>query len=66
MESSKAERIARLVTERDEMKELIKWHKSKCFVFADIKIERNTPVHSQLLAVFQERLKYVESELKEE
>ena len=66
MESTKAERISRLIKERDEMKQLIDWHKEKHFIFADIKINQNSPLHSQLIAVFQNRLKHVESELEEE
>ena len=65
MPPEKAEKIARLVKEKDELKQLIEWHEKKCFVFAEIKIEKG-PVHSQLLAVFQNRLKYIESELEAE
>jgi len=66
MESNKVEKIARLAKEKDELNELIEWHSDKVFVFADIKIEMSSPMHSQLLGVFQNRLKYVESELEAE
>jgi hypothetical protein len=66
MEPPKVERIARLVKERDEMKSLIEWHQSKHFVFGDITISQNSPLHSQLIAVFENRLKYVESQLEAE
>lgn len=64
MDSYKAEKIARLVKEKEDMQNLISWHEDKCFIFADIKIEATHPIHSRLVAVFQEQLKYVESELE--
>lgn len=66
MTPEKSEKIHRLVQEKEELKTLIDWHQKKHFVFADIKIDRSHPLHSQLIAVFQNRLKYVESEIEKE
>lgn len=56
--------IEDLITEKDKMKHLISWHSDKCFVFGSITIDINHPIHSRIVAVFRERLKYVESELE--
>jgi len=64
MDQAKIDKITRQNKEQKELISLIEWHERKCFVFADIKIETSHPMHSQLLAVFQSRLKYIESELE--
>jgi len=64
MTQDKADRIAQIVKERDELRSLVEWHQEKHFVFADITINQKSPMHSQLLAVFVARLKYIETELE--
>ena len=64
MTPDKANRISRLAQDKSDLESLISWHEGKHFIFGDIKIESNHPMHSQLLAVFQNRLKYVETELE--
>lgn len=67
MEPEKAERVASLVKERDDMQIIIERYGCKPILMAGVSnISPDSPLHSQLLSVFQNRLKYVESELDKE
>ena len=64
MVPEKVEKIVRLVREKEKFESLIEWHRNKCFRIVDVTIEQSHPTHSLLIAVFQDRLKYIEGELE--
>lgn len=64
MEKEKIERIYNLKREGDYLKKIVNDPKQP-FVFEKFTVSTNSPMHSQIMSVFQNRLKYVESQLED-